>query len=208
MPSKKKQSTTKTDPKTRILQAALTLYTRDGFAETRMLDIARQAKVSHPLMRYYFPDLDSLTRAVFNEVLESLKKKTIEYIDRSTSASDRLLDYVAAPFDWGIENPRLISVWLYLYYQASFSRAIREQNTEIRQVGRRRIEQILFHGIATDSFGLKPADVSRTALEVHTITTGGLTMAFNENGLEPQQIKKLCQDLCLTAALAPKDKKR
>lgn len=197
MPSKSKRSTNKTDPKTRLLQAALALYTRDGFAETRMLDIARLAKVSHPLMRYYFPDLDSLTRAVFNEVLESLKKKTIEYVDRSPKAIDRLLDYIAAPFDWGIENPRLISVWLYLYYQASFSPAIREQNTEIRQVGRRRIEQILFHGIATGAFQLSPADVPRVALEVHTITTGGLTMAFNENGLRPEQVKKLCQDVCL-----------
>lgn len=193
---------TEAEARTGIVEAACAHFIAEGFGGARILDIAKRAGVSHPLLRYYFPTFESLSQAVVESVVESLRERSLEYIQRSEDPRRRLLDYVAAPFDWGIANPGYLSIWLYFYYQASFAPGTRAQNTTIRSGGRARMEELIRHGVSTGAFRLSTKRIPEAALEIQTLITGGVAMAFNENGSSPKRFRELIQRLVLAAVEA------
>jgi TetR/AcrR family fatty acid metabolism transcriptional regulator len=67
-----------------IIDAALKVFSRKGYAETRMADIAREAEMSYGLVYHYFENKEKLFDAIVEEwwtgfynKLEALKKSPI-----------------------------------------------------------------------------------------------------------------------------------
>ena len=87
----------------RILKAAEKLFAERGPERTRMEDIARVARVTKPLLYYYFHSKEQLHRAtlkmLFGTKRESMKKSTL------TRPRDQLLDYVNGYFDFVLIHP-------------------------------------------------------------------------------------------------------
>jgi TetR/AcrR family transcriptional regulator len=57
-----------------ILEAALLIFTRKGFAAARMDDIAREAGINRALLHYYFRSKDKLFDLVFAQRIQQLLK--------------------------------------------------------------------------------------------------------------------------------------
>lgn len=57
-----------TDTEHRILEAARTVFLRDGTAGARMQEIAREAGVNQALLHYYFRSKERLSAAVFQQI--------------------------------------------------------------------------------------------------------------------------------------------
>jgi TetR/AcrR family transcriptional regulator len=57
-----------TDTEQRILEAARTVFLRDGTAGARMQEIAREAGVNQALLHYYFRTKERLSAAVFQQI--------------------------------------------------------------------------------------------------------------------------------------------
>ncbi|MEK7374309.1 MAG: TetR/AcrR family transcriptional regulator, partial [Thermodesulfobacteriota bacterium] len=74
----------KTDRGKIIIKAALNVFSRKGFADTRMADIAREANMSYGLVYHYFENKEKLFDTIvedwwtgFYNELEELKKKPL-----------------------------------------------------------------------------------------------------------------------------------
>ncbi|KAF1048198.1 CerR family C-terminal domain-containing protein [Xylophilus sp.] len=64
----------RTDPRSRLLLAALRLFSEQGFARTSTRDLAQAAGVNLAAIRYYFGDKEGLYRATFTEAVGSLSE--------------------------------------------------------------------------------------------------------------------------------------
>lgn len=178
----KGSGTPKIDRKARIVQAAMKLFIEQGVAQTKMAEIADKAGVDQPLIRYYFPTLDSLYAEVVAVALEDLKQASLQAVAQAGSDPGQLLvNYVRAPFEWGSRNPGPGSLWLYFYYLASFNPQFSLLNRTIRETGRDRITVMLYTGIEKGAFRLPPGlSVPELALALQGLITGNTIMAFTE----------------------------
>jgi AcrR family transcriptional regulator len=74
----------------RALDVAETLIRRQGAAQTRLVDIARELAVSHPALYRLFPDKAALIDAVSGRWLERIDAELATIVARKTSARARL----------------------------------------------------------------------------------------------------------------------
>lgn len=70
MPSQKRQVHDPDAVRTAVLDAALQLFAKDGFADTSLRDISRQSGVSHPLILHHFGSKEKLYESVKRRVVE------------------------------------------------------------------------------------------------------------------------------------------
>ncbi|HZS94220.1 MAG TPA: TetR/AcrR family transcriptional regulator, partial [Chloroflexota bacterium] len=73
-----------------ILGAATSLFSRNGFAETGVSDIARTAGVSHGTVFLYFPSKEALFRAAVLDPLEEFATRSLEVLDGEGSPLERI----------------------------------------------------------------------------------------------------------------------
>ena len=66
---------TKSDKRTRIINAALTVFSRDGFQNSKIEDIARAADIGKGTLYEYFSSKDELFLEVFTSFKESVLSK-------------------------------------------------------------------------------------------------------------------------------------
>jgi TetR/AcrR family transcriptional regulator, cholesterol catabolism regulator len=78
----------------RILDAAAYVLSRQGYAGTRLSDVARRANVRTPAIYYYFASRDELIEEVMASGLADMRehlKSTLAALPPGTSAIDKIL---------------------------------------------------------------------------------------------------------------------
>jgi AcrR family transcriptional regulator len=78
------------DKRSRILEAAVRVFARQGFDGTRMADVAREAGVAYGLVYHYFGSKDAVLQAVFREAWGRLLAAVAIAEETGTSAPDQL----------------------------------------------------------------------------------------------------------------------
>jgi AcrR family transcriptional regulator len=102
--------------KKQILDAALSIFNRQGFDRTRMDDIAREAGLSKGLLYWYFESKQDLLLALLDGVLAEMLQR-VEQIDRDHgSATDKLR--VLAELSRQMVDKELISVMFNFFLQS------------------------------------------------------------------------------------------
>jgi len=61
-----------------IIQAAIRVLARQGYAKTSLMDIAREAGMSKGAVHYHFPTKDALIDVVLKTALDAVQKRTLE----------------------------------------------------------------------------------------------------------------------------------
>ncbi len=61
-----------------IVQSAIRVLARQGYARTSLLDIAREAGMSKGAVHYHFPSKESLIQEVLQTALDAVQARTIE----------------------------------------------------------------------------------------------------------------------------------
>ncbi|HNV72845.1 MAG TPA: helix-turn-helix domain-containing protein, partial [Candidatus Ozemobacteraceae bacterium] len=79
-----KERKAKADKRRQILEAACSCFAQNGFAATRLDDIAEKAKVAKGTIYLHFENKDSLYLALFRETLDEL----FDTIDSAVMAVD------------------------------------------------------------------------------------------------------------------------
>ena len=167
----------------RIIRVALKVFSEEPIATVRLSDIARLAKLSRPLVTYYYSHTDALFYDVILHILEEMRRMTIASIERpADGVRETLRNYFDGYFEWREQKPKSYSLWLYFYYLASFSPDFRKLNDEVRSVGRDRIRQLIYRGIATRelSEALLP-EIDDLAMQIQGTLTGNLTLVATES---------------------------
>jgi AcrR family transcriptional regulator len=80
------------DARTHLVDAALACFDRFGIDRTTMDDIAREAKVSRPMIYRYFTDRDSLIMSVIISRARILIDEVRRFIDTQTTFEDALVE--------------------------------------------------------------------------------------------------------------------
>jgi AcrR family transcriptional regulator len=79
----------------KIKKAALTLFTKKGFAATRTRDISEEAGINLALLNYYFRSKEKLFELVMTEILQNFFKAiTVIFNDKTTSLDEKVKTFV------------------------------------------------------------------------------------------------------------------
>ncbi len=87
-----------------IIEVACHLFAEQGYAATKMADIAKQADIPKPNVYYYFSTKDNLYRAVLNTVIQPLLEasRPIELLDDPAEA---LTEYIKTKLRISRDHP-------------------------------------------------------------------------------------------------------
>ena len=93
------------DTEQRILEAARTVFLRDGTAGARMQEIAREAGVNQALLHYYFRSKERLSAAVFQQVASRIFPALVQTLGANSSLDEKIDALIGVYLDNLSANP-------------------------------------------------------------------------------------------------------
>ena len=103
----------KIDKREIILNTALELFTKQGYFNTSVHDIQKQANVSIGSIYHHFKNKEAIAKALFDESANSMAEVITEIIEQHTTAHDRCREVVSYLFKMTEENPQIMNYILY-----------------------------------------------------------------------------------------------
>ena len=100
----------------RIMEEACRLFARKGFSATSIREITQAAKVTNPMIYYYFGSKEELFRAVIQEAHLALVESMAEMEVEGRGFEEVLVDTVQLYFRLIRESPDTARLFLYLQY--------------------------------------------------------------------------------------------
>jgi AcrR family transcriptional regulator len=97
------------ETRTRILDAALTLFRKRGFGTTTMRDIAKEAGVALGAAYYYFDSKDALVTAFYVRANHELTPLAEAALAKTKTLEDRLRAVMKVKFEYFAPNRRLMA---------------------------------------------------------------------------------------------------
>jgi AcrR family transcriptional regulator len=95
-----------TSTEEKLKDAARTVFTRKGYAATKVRDIAAEANINLALVNYYFRSKEKLFQLIMTETIQELFKKIRPIInDESTTLTEKLEHIVDHYLDLLLANP-------------------------------------------------------------------------------------------------------
>jgi AcrR family transcriptional regulator len=193
------------DPRA-LTAAALELFLENGFANTRMEDIARRAGVSKGALYLYFATKDELFRAVVQEGIVGLIEQAEAAFAASTGSASELLASLMrgiVPQFW--DSPSSGIPKLVIAEAQNFPALTAEYFEAISLRTRKLMENILQRGVDRGEF--RPLDVHCTARAIlaaldHQAILQHSVAAHDPEPLEPQRYVDAVLDLVSHGALA------
>lgn len=138
----------------RLLQAARTVFERDGFIKARVVDIAKEAGVSHGSFYTYFDSKQAIFRAVVADFSEQIYLRDSGEDSAHLTILQRIERGNRKFYDTYLSNLRMFE----LYEEAA---SYDDQVREHRILGRQRAEQRVRTSIERfQALGLTPAELN------------------------------------------------
>lgn len=94
-----------TDTEQLILEAARTVFLRQGTAGARMQEIAREAGVNQALLHYYFRSKERLAAAVFQQIASRIFPALVKTLGADISLDEKIDGLVGVYLDNLSQNP-------------------------------------------------------------------------------------------------------
>ncbi len=153
--------------KVQILEAALHVFDRQGFAQTRMKDIAAEAGLSVGILYHYFADKDALLDALLDQLFSTDLQATAQSFQRGGSVRGRLGEY----FERGLlAEMRFLNAGLELRAVAERHPHLRERVHELERQYLNLLLPLIARGIAEGE--LRPAAPESMALTLLSLYNG------------------------------------
>ena len=96
------------DTRQHLLQAALKRFADSGYAATSIQQIVDDARVSKPAHYYHFPDKAGLFQALVDRAHDERYVLMQEAAERGHTVAERLVEVVAAVFEFALRNRELM----------------------------------------------------------------------------------------------------
>ncbi len=111
-----KQKSEKPDVKALIITAAEEEFLSVGYAGARMMNIAKNAGVTHAMLHYYFRSKDNLFEVIFKEKAGAFFGNFTPILESDCSFLEKIPRLIKAHLDFVTKNPRMP---LFLLYETS-----------------------------------------------------------------------------------------
>lgn len=165
----------------KIVEAAIASFAKNGIEKTTYTSLAKQCRISRPLIHHYFPTLDSLFLLAARFARETLLKCALEKVAVDSGRPEKFLEsYIDGCFNWVERFPDQAKFWMLYFYQASLNKLAHDENSELVGRGQARLEQLLKSGQANGVF--KFEDAAATAKTIQILITGGIVGVCTETG--------------------------
>jgi len=105
---RKQQGTKSEETRTRILEAALTIFRERGFERATMREIATGAKVATGAAYYYFESKDAIVMAFYERSTNEMATAIEAMLDECRTLESRLRGIITAKFDEFSPNRKLL----------------------------------------------------------------------------------------------------
>jgi AcrR family transcriptional regulator len=181
-----------------ILDAAATVITDRGLAETRISDIAEQAGVSPGLILYYFDSKDRLLSEALTYANDQFYLRMSREIRRIPSAREqvrRLID-LSVP-GYLPEYGRLDewALWIEVWVRALRDPQMAKDREVLDQRWRAQIADIVRGGQASGEFSsIEPAE--ELALRIACLVDGlAIQVIMNDSQVEPEHMHRTCMEV-------------
>ncbi|MDP8243406.1 MAG: TetR/AcrR family transcriptional regulator [Candidatus Hinthialibacter antarcticus] len=165
-----------------IAQAAIKLFSENGYAGTSIRDIVEAAGVTKPVLYYYFNSKEELYRSLFHDIYDAWLPILRERINAPTDFHTRLRDLMDYYLDFGDESEICA---LRLIYTAAFGPKAQRELVDIVALEKKHLDllkQFFQEGIHTGCIRSIPAENAA----VHFL--GVLTMQLNLRVVTGQEI--------------------
>jgi TetR/AcrR family transcriptional regulator, repressor of fatR-cypB operon len=96
-----------------VMQAALRLFTRQGYFNTSIPDIVRESAVSTGSIYHRFRDKEGIARSLYDSLVERMETAFSDIESRHQSARDRCRAVIALLFRLTEEEPELMRFMLF-----------------------------------------------------------------------------------------------
>ncbi|MCW9058546.1 MAG: TetR/AcrR family transcriptional regulator [Gammaproteobacteria bacterium] len=96
-----------------VMQAALRLFTRQGYFNTSIPDIVRESAVSTGSIYHRFRDKEGIARSLYDSLVERMETAFSDIESRHQSAHDRCRAVIALLFRLTEEEPELMRFMLF-----------------------------------------------------------------------------------------------
>ena len=106
-----------------IVNAARSIFAREGFANGVMDDIAKEAKIAKGTLYLYFRSKKEVYRAVLDEDMETLKRTTIERIDAAQTLREKIKAFILTRFENAEAKREFFQIMDSEFGGASFTRS-------------------------------------------------------------------------------------
>jgi len=152
--------------KNQILEAALAVFARLGFQQTRMDDIAEQAGLSKGALYLYYKSKDAIIAALLKYFFTQEFKRLQAFVesDHEVSVHDQLMALtrqLAAAMHW---MARLMPIAFEFYAIAGRDQEVRQFLQEYYHDYRRELARLIQRGIERDEFRTIDAQATATTL--------------------------------------------
>ncbi len=108
--TKTKQSFIESHRRKQILDIAIDMISKNGYQQTTMANIAREAEFSKGVIFYYFKNKEELVSAISLTLLEELREHTIRCMKKHSAEQGQLFAYIEAYFDFIRKNRKKFSI--------------------------------------------------------------------------------------------------
>lgn len=153
--------------KVQILEAALRVFDRQGFAQTRMKDIAVEAGLSVGILYHYFADKDSLLEALLHQFFANDLQATAQAFQRGGSVRACLRAYFERHL---LAEMRFLNIGLELRAVAERHPALRERVHDFERQYFDLLLPLIARGMAQGE--LRPARPETVALTLLSLYDG------------------------------------
>ena len=171
----------------KVVNAAIRVLARDGFAFTSFKAIADLAKVKQPTVFYYFPDKNDLVEGVVQEVV----RRSHEWVKKGVNLQDDAFTRLTRHFKGNLvffqtcrEDAQVL---LMMAYFASYEKRFAAIYAETLRVARERILEILYAGVREKLFHFKSEPEALAEL-LHDALLGGCLNLLSSEKARPVTI--------------------
>lgn len=192
-----KQHLTKQEKrKLQIVEAATDLFAKKGFDEVSFETIAARCKVSRPLISHYFKDKLDLFIVVARYIRIRFQKLVLTEMSSKSDAVSIYKAYVTASLRWHEDEPLQSRVWMLYYFMCGVNPKVKEDHTQLVNVGSLRIVGLL-KSLSAENLSLEENALYDKAKLIQMLITGSLIREATEVS-PPDQVKSLRQTAFLT----------
>lgn len=167
----------------KIIEAAISSYGKHGISGTTFSSLAKDCKISRPLIHHYYHSVEDLFLATSRFVRQTLLNLAVEGMAHGIRQEDPglMLDgYVNGCLKWIKLFPDQARFWLLYYYQTGQGGAAKDENSQMVKAGHDRICQIIELGNKANRWQV--SDIQETAKQIQLLITGLLMSVVTENG--------------------------
>ena len=97
------------ETRSRILEAALSVFRERGFEKATMREIAGEAGVAVGAAYYYFDSKDAIVMAFYERAQGEMHPEIEARLDRAKTLEDRLRSIISMKFDYFLPNRKLLA---------------------------------------------------------------------------------------------------